>query len=81
MARKVACKRGEKRYTVLVINRDPYDSHAARSFEQAMRLALPDRGSTVDVWSVCASDARAARMPSVYKTRGYKTGSRRAKRG
>lgn len=81
MARRMRCKRGEKRFTVLVVNNDPYDSHAGRSFESAMDLALPDRGDRVAVWSVCAGDVGAARLPSTYKKRGYVTRRFTKKRG
>ncbi len=80
MARKVTCKRGERRFTVLVVNGDPYDSHAARSFETALQSANPDRGSQIAVWAVCAPDAGAARLPSQYRRRGYVTRRFRSKR-
>jgi hypothetical protein len=71
MARRtIKCGVGEKRFTVLRIDRSAYDTHAARSFERALALAQPNRGSTVDVFAVCASDAGAARLPSVYERRG-----------
>lgn len=79
--RRIRCKRGEKRFTVLQLNNDPYDSHAGRSFESALRSAQPDRGDHISVWSVCASDAGAARLPSTYKKRGYITRRFRFKRG
>lgn len=83
MARKtkVACHVGEKRFTVLVVNGDAYDSHAGRSFESAMNLAHPDRGSRVDVYVTCARDGGEARMPFNYKQRGRHVRSFRYKRG
>jgi hypothetical protein len=83
MARRtrVTCKRGQKRFTVLRVNHDDYDSHAGRSFEQAMRSAQPDRGSRIDVFVVCADDAGEARLPSAYKKRGRLSRSFRFKRG
>jgi len=83
MARKraVRCSAPDKRFTVLVVNGDPYDSHAGRSFESALSLANPDRGSRVEVWRTCASDAGAARLPSNYKKKGKKVRTFRAKRG
>ena len=76
---KLSCPRGAKRFTVVVINRDPYDSHAAHSFERAMDLALPDRGAHVDVFVTCAQDASEAQMPYAYK-KGILTRSFRFKR-
>lgn len=63
MAKPITCRRGEKRFTVLKINGDPYDTFAARSFEAALRLAQPDRGDLVEVFRVCAKDAGEARLP------------------
>jgi len=71
MARRtIKCLPGERRFTVLRVDRAAYDTHAARSFEQALDLALPNRGSTVEVFAVCASDVATARFPSVYERRG-----------
>jgi hypothetical protein len=83
MARKnpLACAIGEKRFTVLRVNGDNYDSHAGRSFEHALDLALPDRGSRVDVFVTCARDSGEARMPYNYLKRGKLTRSFRAKGG
>jgi len=81
VARKISCRRGEKRFTVIQVGRDPYDTFAGRSFEAALRLAMPDRGSQLTVRSVCAPDAGAARLPSTYKKRGYVTRRMRYKRG
>ena len=81
MARKVKCKQGERRFTVIQVNGDAYDTHAGRSFESALRLANPDRGAQLTVRSVCATDAGAARLPSVYRKRGYVTKRMRYKRG
>lgn len=79
--RTIKCQPGEQRFTVLRVNGDDYDTHAARSFERARDLALPDRGARVDVFAVCATDAGAARMPYVYKKRGQLLRTMRAKRG
>jgi len=68
--RSIKCRADERRFTVLRVDRSPHDTHAARSFEQALELALPNRGSTVEVFAVCASDAGVARLPSVYEKRG-----------
>ena len=71
MARRtIRCGPDERRFTVLRIDNAPYDTHAGRSFERALDLALPNRGSKIDVFAVCASDAGAARLPSVYERRG-----------
>ncbi len=61
---------GTKRFTVLRINGDDYDTHAARSFQAAMESALPDRGSRIDVIQTYATDAGAARLPSTYAKNG-----------
>jgi len=74
------CRIGQKRFTVVVINRDSHDSYAARSFERALNLAQPNRGSRVDVYVTCAKDAGEARMPSVYRN-GTLTRSFRYNRG
>jgi hypothetical protein len=80
MARKhpLRCTSGEKRFTVLRVNGDSSDTHAGRSFEAALRLAQPDRGSKVDVFVTCARDGGAARLN--YK-HGKLVKSFRAKRG
>jgi hypothetical protein len=71
MARRtLRCDVNERRFTVIRIDGDPYDTHAGRSFESAWKLAIPDRGARVDVFAVCASDAGAARLPSAYTKRG-----------
>lgn len=66
---------------MLRVNGDATDTHAARSFQQALELAQPDRGARVDVFAVCASDAGAARLPGVYRRRGQLLRTFRAKRG
>lgn len=68
--RSIRCSRSEQRYTVVRVNGDPYDTHAGRSFERAMDLALPDRGARVEVFAVCAADGASARQPHTYKKRG-----------
>lgn len=82
MARKhpLSCRPGEKRFTVLRIDGDDYDSHAGRSFEAAKRSAQPDRGSKIDVFVTCAYNAGDARLPANYKARGKKVKTIRAKR-
>jgi len=80
MKRKIKCRKGEKRFTVLVVNHDPYDSHAGRSFEQAFDQANPDRGSHIEVYATCAMDGGAARMPGVYR-QGQLLRQFRTKRG
>lgn len=81
MARKIKCSIGEKRFTVLRIDGDPHDTHAGRSFEQALRTASPDRGARIDVFSVCADDPGSARLPSTYKKRGVLVKTFKYKRG
>lgn len=81
MARKIKCKRGEKRFTVIQVNGDPYDTHAGRSFERALELAMPDRGSMLTVRTVCAPDGASARLPSTYRKRGRIVRRMRYKRG
>jgi hypothetical protein len=68
--RNIRCGSNERRFTVLRINHALYDTHAGRSFEAALELALPNRGDHVAVFAVCARDAGAARLPSVYEKRG-----------
>lgn len=75
-----SCRSGEKRFTVVTVDGDPYDSHAARSFERAYALAQPDRGSSFQVWRTCAGDAGEARLPSNYKKKGALIRTGRAKR-
>lgn len=81
MARRtIRCKAGERRFTVLRVNSDKADTHAARSYEAALRLAQPDRGARLDVFAVCAQDAGAARLKLHYgysqllRTMRYKRG-------
>lgn len=63
--RTIKCSGKEQRYTTIRINKDDRDIHAARSFEQAMDLANPDRGDLVEVFATCAQDVAEARMPHV----------------
>lgn len=76
-----ACPIGSRRFTVLRVNGNPGDTHAAPSFEEALDLALPNRGSRVDVFVVCAPDAGAARLPHVYERHGRLVKTFRYKRG
>lgn len=66
----IRCRVGEQRMTVVRVNGDDYDSHAGRSFEQALRAASPDRGARIDVFRTCGTDVGAVRLPSVYKKNG-----------
>ena len=66
-ARKLTCRKGDRRFTVVVVGNDDHDSHAGRSFEEAMERATPDRGSQVRVYVTCARDAGEARLPSNYQ--------------
>jgi hypothetical protein len=68
--RLIKCSASEQRFTVLRVNGDAYDTHAGRSFEQALASAMPDRGARIDVFRTCARDAGAARLPSTYKSNG-----------
>jgi len=68
--RGTKCRPGQGRFTVVRVNMDPHDSHAARSFEEALLLASPDRGAHVDVFRTCATDSGAARLPSTYLKKG-----------
>jgi len=68
--RTLKCRVNERRFTVVRVNGDPHDTHAGHSFEAAMRLATPDRGSTVEVFAVCGKDPGAVRLPSEYEKRG-----------
>lgn len=80
-ARGLRCGTGDERFTVVTVNGDQSDSHAGRSFQSAMELAMPDRGSRVDVYVTCARDAGEARMPFNYRERGKHVRSFRTKRG
>jgi hypothetical protein len=63
MARRtIRCRANQTRFTLIRVNGDDLDSHAARSFEQALRLAQPDRGAKLDVYAVCATDPAEARF-------------------
>lgn len=68
----LSCKVGEKRFTVVRVNSDPHDTHAGRSFEQAMASAQPDRGAKIDVYVTCAKDAGAARLRHRKLTRSFR---------
>lgn len=70
--RGLSCKVGEKRFNVVRVNGDSSDTHAGRSFQQAMASAQPDRGSKVDVFIVCARDAGAARLKRGVMTRSFR---------
>lgn len=74
------CPPKTERWTVVVINRDRYDSHAARSFERALEMAAADRGDEVDVFLVCADDSETARL-IVANGGGDHTRSFKVKRG
>jgi len=80
-ARGLRCGVGEKRFTVVQVGSDQYDSHSGRSFEQAMSSAMPDRGSHVNVYVTCARDGGEARMPANFKSRGKLVRQFRTKRG
>ena len=64
MAKKtpLKCVRGTKRFTVVRVNGSSSDTHAGRSYQEARALAMPDRGSKLDVFVVCATDGSAARL-------------------
>lgn len=79
--RSIRCTVGEQRFTVIRVNGDDYDTHAGRSFEQALRSASPDRGAKLDVFAVCSHDPGAARLPAVYRKRGQLLRTVRYKRG
>lgn len=49
-------------FHVVRINRDPMDTFAATSLEEALDLAKADPGDTVEVQEVDAPDAGAARL-------------------
>lgn len=66
------------KYYVAVVNHDPYDSHAAKSLKQALKLANADRGAVIDIWMVQANDPGEARLPYAYK-KGVKIRSLRKK--
>lgn len=57
--RTIKCHGGTSRFVVVRVAGDTY---AGRSFEQAFRAAMPDRGNRVEVFSTCAKEVGAARM-------------------
>lgn len=79
--RTIKCTPGEQRFTVIRIDGDPHDTHAGRSYQEALEAAQPDRGAKLDVLAVCAVDPGAARLPAVYKKRGQLLRTMRYKRG
>jgi hypothetical protein len=83
MARKhpLKCAVGTKRFTVIRVNGNGFDSYAGRSFESALRSAQPDRGARLDVFVVCARDAGEARLTTSYIKHGKLVKSIRYKRG
>jgi hypothetical protein len=72
MARKhpLHCPTGSKRFTVIQVGTSDVDSHAGRSFEQALELAMPDRGNRLSVYVTCARSGSEARLPANYLSRG-----------
>ena len=78
--RTMKCSPGQHRFTVVVVNGDPHDSHSGRSFSEAYELAMPDPGSRVEVWQTCAEDGGFARLPASYR-KGELVRSFRAKGG
>ena len=52
----------QTKWTVIRVNRDPSDTHAGRSFEEALRLANPDHGNYLEVYTVRTSDGGMARL-------------------
>jgi len=82
MARRtIKCPRGERRFTVIQIERDPWNTVAARTIPAAMKLALPaDPGSTIDVYGVCAETAEKAAYKVTHYGDGRKIRTFRAKR-
>jgi hypothetical protein len=62
----IKCSDGDQRFTVIRVGGDNSDTHSGRSFEQAMRLAQPDRGTRIDVFRVCAGDAGEARLAAAH---------------
>ena len=66
--RQTRCPAHKKRFTVVRVNSDKFDTHAHRSFERAMEMAMPDRGSLVEVFVVCDNDAGSARLQKLHKT-------------
>jgi len=64
---RVACARGQKKFTVVRVGNDDHDTYSGRSFEESLSNANPDRGSKIHVYVTCAKDAGEARLPSNYK--------------
>lgn len=49
-------------FYVVRVDRDQRDTHAASTLEEALDVAMPDEGSTVEYGTVEASDAGMARL-------------------
>jgi uncharacterized protein (DUF1501 family) len=83
MARKhpLKCAAGSKRFTVIRVDGDSFDTHAGRSFAQALAAAQPDRGAKLDVFVTCARDPGEARLPSNYAKFGRMVKTIRYKKG
>lgn len=60
--KRKSATRTAMKFTVLRVDGDPLDTYAAESLEQAMAMAAPDEGASVEVAEVEAEDAGAARL-------------------
>lgn len=65
----IRCTGGAQRFTVVRVDEDTRDTHAGRSFEQAIKAAQPDRGQKIEVFRTCATDAGAARLEYIHKSK------------
>lgn len=57
--RSIKCPRGARRFTMISVN--GARPVGARSFETAMKIAVPRRGDKLDVYAVCAPNQVVAR--------------------
>jgi len=65
--RTMKCPAGSRRFTAVTVGTESEVSHhrgdvsVGRSFEQAMELALPDKGNYVGVYATCGQEPNEAR--------------------
>jgi len=93
--RSLKCPANSRRFTGVAVGSESQVSHhrgdvsVGRSFEQAMELALPDKGDHVGVYAVCGKEAGEARMNvmngkgellRVFKSHGWQYPRRAARR-
>ena len=93
--RSLKCPASSRRFTGVAVGSEFQVSHhrgdvsVGRSFEEAMGLALPDKGNHVGVYVVCGKESGEARMNlmngkgeliRLFKSHGWQYPKRAAKR-